>query len=114
MATPEHWAHVEFQAPNAAWASAVLELRGRVEALEAAANDRQQDEDNERAMPDAPPADGLVERVATVIGHGPEDAINWKAEARAAIRQVAAWLLDGGGYPYAWTARMLIKEVDRD
>lgn len=64
----------------------------RIEALEAAANDRQQNEDNERAMPDAPPADGLVQRVAKVIAETGWDTDSWEPEARAAIREVAAWI----------------------
>jgi hypothetical protein len=78
----------------------------RIEALEAAANDRQQDEDNERAMPDAPPADGLVQRVADVFLHKPftpDDPVG----ARAAIREVAAWMRQNeiGYAAAAWLER---------
>ena len=67
----------------------------RIMALEAAANNRQQDKDAKRAAAPAP-ADSLVERVADVFsrdcaGQSKSDD-DWKPEARAAIREVAAWL----------------------
>jgi hypothetical protein len=56
--------------------------------------------------PPAAPARGLVERVADVIG---DDA--WLPEARAAIREVAAWLRENEvGYN---AARWLEQEADR-
>jgi hypothetical protein len=61
----------------------LLELRTRVEALEV-------------AVTAAPPASSLVERVD-----------------RAAIREVAAWLRDRGGYPWAWVAQTLELEANR-
>ncbi len=72
----------------------VMELHARVEALEAAANDRQQDEDNEQAMPDAPPADGLVQRVALRLANENNDSAAhiWEPDARAAIYEVATWM----------------------
>jgi hypothetical protein len=82
----------------------------RIEALEAAANDRQQDKDNERAMPDAPPADGLVQRVAKVIAETGWDTDSYEPEARAAIREVARWM-DEHHSPV--TAHWLEQEAER-
>ena len=92
-ATPEQWAQQESWAPNDTDSSCLLELRARVEALEAAANDRQHGEAAERA--ESGPAASLVDRVAIIIA-------NWSSvarpgndatpTARAAIREVAAWL----------------------
>ena len=61
------------------------------------------------------PASSLVERVESAIDAAPcdEDRNQWDPEARAAIRAVAAWLRDCGGYPWAWVALVLEKEADR-
>ena len=60
------------------------------------------------------PASSLVERAAFAISGGdPKDAVNWRPEARAAIREVAAWLRDRGGYPWAWIAQTLEQEANR-
>jgi len=91
----------------------------RIEALEAAANDRQQDEDNERAMPDAPPADGLVQRVALAIADDDFPADSWHCGyARAAIREVAAsarWQRGRRQAPSTWehVAIWLEQEAER-
>lgn len=60
------------------------------------------------------PADSLVERVAVAIDAAPydEDLHQWD-EARAAIRKVAAWLRERGGYPWAWVGLMLEQEANR-
>jgi hypothetical protein len=42
--------------------------------------------------PVAAPAGGLVERVALAIGGEGDHPANWTPKARAAIREVAAWL----------------------
>ena len=80
-ATPEEWATIEelgrnnFHAP-----SCILELRARVEALEA----------NHPEIPhSSAPAGSLVERVQATI-----DGIPYGEEAPAAIREVAAWLVE--------------------
>ena len=69
----------------------------RIMALEAAANNRQQDKDAKRAAAPAP-ADSLVERVASRLRDltgADDDAIDlWHDEARAAIREMAAALID--------------------
>ena len=99
-ATPEQWAAIEELSHSALYGPAcILELRARVEALEEAENDRRFREcsaaiDNAKRTPqDRQISSSLVERVA--------DAINSEAgscfatiEARAAIREVAAWLRD--------------------
>ena len=88
----EHWARLEQrQLSGNDLVCAALELRARVEALEAAAN--------YPAKPDSlpAPAGSLVERVQTAIGRSYPD------NARAAIREVAAWLRDrAGGTRACW------------
>jgi len=71
--------------------SCLLELLHRIEALEAAAQPAQP---NHPAKPDS----SLVERVAIAITGDGDEPINWKPEARAAIREVAAWLREAHGW----------------
>jgi hypothetical protein len=55
----------------------------------------------------------LVEQVAKTLGSMPENHLieDWELEARAAIREVAAWLkANSGGTRAAW---MLTQEADR-
>jgi len=61
----------------------------------------------------SPPASSLVERVAKGIGSASPWMHSHRDEARAAIREVAAWLRDRGGYPWAWVAQTLEQEADR-
>jgi hypothetical protein len=83
----------------------------RLAILENAENGRQQDEDAERAAEPAPaPAGSLVERVAGQIGML-AGFDNWTPEARAAIREVAAWLRLERQSPM--TADVLEQEADR-
>ena len=81
-ATPEQWALLRRQSEilGASDATAILEIRARVEALEAAAN------------PSAAPAVSLVDRVINAIAFEHEKTPEPRYEARAAIREVAAWL----------------------
>ena len=120
MTTP-HKATAEQWSDAGAFASdtraCLLELRARVEALEreAAMNElraasadarptvkaritRDRDETGDYLIihDASPPASSLVERVD-----------------RAAIREVAAWLQERGGYPWAWVAQMLELEANR-
>ena len=94
-ATPEHWAGQEQWATPPApdpYATCLLELRARLEALEAAAC-RQHGKDAERAEPD--PAASLVDRVARIIATFANEGLpgdNATPAACAAIREVAAWL----------------------
>lgn len=101
-ATAEQWADVEsWAAEGLSCYSSILELRSRLEALEASATCPHvvsSDEgtsycalaEQQAATPPKPaPAGSLVKTVhiaiSTAMGHGP-------SEARAAIRAVAEWL----------------------
>ena len=113
-ATPEQWTHVEICAgrKKIPWATAdcILELRARIESLEAAQQDKldrlialdREDPTPDPAMAElcaasaeVRPAGGLVERVANAISEGDEPD-KWHPEARDAIREVAAWLRSVG------------------
>jgi ATP-dependent exoDNAse (exonuclease V) beta subunit len=79
-ATPEQWAMLEEQsAPE--YDNTILELLARVEALEA----NSKPTPNPSQIRSSAPAGSLVERVARATYSAP-------SEARAAIREVAAWL----------------------
>ena len=61
--------------------------------------------------PSAAPAGGLVERVAHVISDDPLLLSLWEDDARAAIREVAAWMSD---HEHAFNAAYWLElEVDR-
>ena len=136
-ATAEQWAQIEGYAAtdmNDDYASCLLDLRARVEALEAVqtaacphvvssdegtsycrlAEQSQDKLDRLIEMDRMVTASSLVERVAMAI-HPDRcaDPNLYLHEARAAIREVAAWLRDRGGYPWAWVAQILEKEADR-
>jgi len=83
-ATAGEWASVKACANDVVTYSTILELLHRIEALEAA----QQAKPNHPEKPDSP----LVDRVAFAITGDSDELINWKPEARAAIRAVAAWM----------------------
>jgi hypothetical protein len=99
-ATPEQWTYTEeWAAEKFACYSCILELRARVEALEADQWLRQHakpEQTNSNPTPNpsqirsSAPASSLLERVVMAIGRDGETA-RWN-EARAAIREVAAWL----------------------
>jgi hypothetical protein len=121
-ATPEQWAAQKAWAVDDDDSSCILELRARVEALEAQYETQRQatlawgkDVDNHGRWIDdhlkrimalearplmpmltitAAPADSLVERVAKAINPSPDRDDLWYDEARAAIREVAAALID--------------------
>jgi hypothetical protein len=78
-ATPRQWQVVE-DGPRSAVCETILELRSRVEALEAQAQPPQ---------PSTTPPQGLVEQVRLAI-----ETSSIEQEPRAAIRAVAAWLRD--------------------
>jgi hypothetical protein len=60
------------------------------------------------------PASSLVERVAdAIVTKATSAGIVDDRPARAAIREVAAWLRDRNGYPWAWVAQILEMEADR-
>lgn len=117
MSTP-HKATAEQWSDAGAFASdtraCLLELRARVEALEEAENDRRFEQAKAIIDRHAPaPASSLVERVAIALAESDHPHQLWHADARAAIREVAAWLRDRGGYPWAWVAQTLEQEAGR-
>ena len=103
----------------------LLELRARVEALEAGATCPHiitGDEGSSycalaekvAAMESPAPATrSLVERVAIALAESDHPHQLWYDDARAAIREVATWLLDRGGYPWAWVAQTLEQQANR-
>ena len=103
-ATDGEWASVKARAPGGVAYSTILELLHRIEALEAA----QPPQANHPEKPDS----SLVERVAFAITGDSDGLINWKPEARAAIRAVAAWLLKHYGGQTA-TTYLLEQEAER-
>lgn len=110
-ATPEQWEELKavsqsilkMHAPH----SCILELRARVEALEAAAISAPENPDTSSDRP--APADSLVEKVADAIyRNGTGDG--FRDEARAVIREVAAWMRDNGHVIF--TAKELEQEAN--
>jgi hypothetical protein len=89
-ATPEQWADVEDWAANNGTSHAcLLELRARVEVLEATS----------KPSPNSSQiGSSLVARVAIAISQcedsscWDDESVNWTPEARAAIREMAAWM----------------------
>jgi hypothetical protein len=102
-ATPEQWESIERYAGSSDPYSCILELRARIEALEAAQQPHQDkldrlmalnaDDGDPIVMPSFP-ADLLIDRVAQAIYAAPNNAEGWRSEARAAILEVAAWLTE--------------------
>jgi hypothetical protein len=93
-ATPEQWAYAETCAPeDFAGYACILELRDRLEALEAAQQPPQDKLDRLIALDRDDPAGSLVERVADAIAAQATSAgIVNDRPARAAILEVAAWI----------------------
>jgi dihydroneopterin aldolase len=124
--TPEHWAAVEAYAQQVSSTDdCLLELRARVEALEAAQQDEEADIVDYYAALSAQHQGGavfhgnlssLVERVAAtlheVTNSDPNVPANeWEPEARAAIREVNAWLRErAGGTRASW---LLDNEIEQ-
>ena len=100
-ATAEHWDLIGRMCHRAEF-SCLVELRDRIEALEAAA------QPNHPAKPDG----SLVERVARTLAGPNDDAELWMLDARAAIREAAAWLSEQEGYGHGWGIR-LEQEAER-
>ena len=99
-ATPEHWARIERWISGNSACSCLLELRDRIEALEAAASCR-------AILGSSPAPDGgLVERVQQIIGHAFPD------DARSAILAVAEWLEKERGEASMLAASWLRDEVE--
>lgn len=129
-ATSDQWAYQEHWAKEDGDAACLLELRSRVEALEA--NTKQwridhlrlantcasltpdrlkffdallPDEENSQLTPNSSPIrSSLVGRVQQAIGHSYPD------DARAAIREVAIWLMERG---YRTQSLLLNDEAER-
>lgn len=114
-ATPEQWESIELYAGGSDAYSCFIELRARIEALEAAqqphqdkmdrliAIDRDDSTEDAAQQPNSSvsltssPADSLIDRVAKAIYDAPSGAhAGWRSEARAAILEVAAWLREKG------------------
>ena len=118
-ATPEQWASIDDPENPFAYEVCILELRDRIAALEAgqtcphivtsdegtsycalAEQTHSKPTPNDRQIRSSAPADSLVERVAKALLRSEDggcwtdtdSAVNWKPEARVAIREVAAWL----------------------
>jgi hypothetical protein len=127
-ATPEQWAQCEEFLSNpvvGASDACILELRTRVQSLE---DDSWKQAESTRFCVDAlvkriealeanskptpNPSQirsSLVTRVARAIGQD-DEPINWESEARAAIREVVAWLQEG---EHTWAALKLEQEAER-
>ena len=91
-ATLEQWAYAETCATeDFAGYACILELRARVEALEAGQQPQQDKLDRLIAIDRDDPANSLVDRVQQSIDDHP-----FGEEARAAILEVAAWLKEKG------------------
>jgi len=101
-ATPKQWESIERYADDNVYDACFLELRARIEALEAA-------QQKIRSAPESP----LVERVADAIAAQATSAgIVNDRPARAAILEVGAWLREQhGGDLVASTA--LTREANR-
>ena len=112
-ATPEHWARIERWTSGNSACSCILELRDRIEALEAA---NSQPIPNDRQIRSSAPAGGLVQSVGAAIctiddcGSTPS---NWAPEARAAILAVAEHIRQIGCLNSNAIAQWLEMEVER-
>ena len=95
-ATPERWSGIEQFASETLYGACIIELRDRVEALEAAAKPV------ESNAPES--SDSLVELVADAI-YG-NAAFGVHRQARAAILAVADWFEQQGLYTRATRLRM--------
>ena len=125
------------QVLNSTFMACLLELRARVEQLEANTTQWRTDhlrlantcaslapdrpkffnallpvDDNSQPTPNQVPIrSSLVTRVARAIGRD-DEPINWEPEARAAIREVAAWVREHYGGPTA-SSTVLEQEAER-
>jgi len=119
MATAKQWAETEGKLPNnipaLRWSMSccILELRARVEALEADGPAVSCDREPASVAAQPTPAGSLVERVAIAIT--PTSQTLNREWARAAIREVAAWFGDRAtpGTPQWIAAAELTDEAER-
>jgi len=132
-ATPEDWELQSQWASDCADARCLLELRTRVETLEAATHKHIAEtsanilalasrvealEANSKPTPNSSQiGSSLVSRVALAISgieyglERDEEAVHWASEARATIREVAAWMREERSWIYE--AETLEREVGR-
>lgn len=106
QATPEQWDTMkDCRADNFddGYAACILELRARVEALEA----QSQSTPKDRPIRSCPEDGSLLERVQAAICHSYPD------DARAAIHAVASWLAEEFGPRVDWIATELEEEAQR-
>ena len=119
-ATPEQWAQQALWVETYEDSSCIMELRARIEALEAAQPHQDKldrlmaldaDDGDSIVMPSSP-ADLLIDRVAKAIYYAPGTNEGWgRSGARAAILEVAAWMLENRcGYN---AARWLEREANQ-
>ena len=107
MATPEQWAQQEEYAAKVEDCDSccIVELRARVAALEA----------NSKPTPNPSQirSSPLVEQVADALCRAQLDSPSWEPEARAAIREMAAWLRSQGLSTGDYWAERLEREAER-
>ena len=103
--TPEQWESIERYADDNAYDACFLELRARIEALEAAQQLHTFTAGEVApivvgaASAAAQPADSLMDRVAKAMYDAPNTHEGWRGEARAAILEVAAWMVEQAPEP---------------
>ena len=133
-ATPEQWADIEkWNSTFGGFYSCVLELRARVEALEKDATEDSASthfvfdaiikrlealETSSKPTPNSSQIGrSLVNRVALAISgieyglEQDEEAVNWASEARAAIREVAAWMTSN---PHIYFPPALVFAIEQE
>jgi hypothetical protein len=117
-ATSEQWAQVEsWMAIESEYSACVLELRARVKALELGAGIRDAVAKELDRNYLAKPESSLVKRVALAISgieyglERDEEAVNWASEARAAIREVAAWMTSN---PHVYFPPALVFAIEQE
>ena len=113
-ATPDEWAQQEDWANRSVFSgsSCIVELRDRIEALEAGQQPPQDKLDRLIALDRDDPAGSLVERVADALY---DVALDSKVEARVAILEVAAALIDWwGSHEVARTAWEAAKWLEQE
>ena len=107
-AMPSDWSTMERRATqegSSTAARALLELRARIEALEAAQQPADHIADARKMVAPPAPAGGLVDGICRELPLSP-------GEARAVVREVAAWLRsDGPDWPSV--ASLLEKEANQ-
>jgi hypothetical protein len=119
-ATPEQWETIEQWAEDSIYSACFIELRARIEALEAAQPPQDKldrlialdaDDGDPIVMPSSP-SGSLIDRVAQALYDAPNTLEGgWHTGARAAILEVAAWFRAERDSPE--TAAALEQEANR-